>query len=133
MPCNWPAGRSLVATLNAAVSHDQDDQQKMHVSFASNLTTITPTKLSLLRNDESIGHQSSSGNREQVEIETATNSESSEESKTSQATSIVTQSLLNKDETSEEQHQHLPVTDNLGDITSGLSHPPPVANSTPRR
>ena len=98
----------------------------MHVSFASNLTTITPTELSSLSSDESIGHQSSSGedNREQVEIETATNSESSEESEMSPATSIVTQSLLNKDEISEEQHQ--PVTDTLGDITSGLSHPPPV-------
>ena len=121
-------GDTVVTTLNAAVSHDQDDQQKMHVSFASNLTTITPTELSSLSNDESNGEQSSSGedNREQVEIETATNSESSEESETSPATSIVTQSLLNKDEISEEQHQHQPVTDNLGDITSGLSHPPPV-------
>ena len=114
--------------MNAAVSHDQDDQQKMHVSFASNFTTITSTELSSLSNDESNGEQSSSGedNREQVEIETATNSASSEESETSPATSIVTQSLLNKDEISEEQHQHQPVTDNLGDITSGLSHPPPV-------
>ena len=105
----------VVTTLNSAVSHDQDDQQKMHVSFASNLITITPTELSSLSDDESNGHQSNSGedNREQVEIEMVTNSESSEESETS--TSIVTQSLLNKDETMEAQ-QHQCVTDNLGDI-----------------
>ena len=64
---------TAVTTLNTAVSHDQDDQQQIYVSFASNLTTIMPTELSLLSNDESNGHQSSSGedNREQVEIETA--------------------------------------------------------------
>ena len=97
----------------------------MHVSFASNLTTITPTELSSLSDDESNGHQSSSGedNREQVEIEMVTNSESSEESETS--TSIVTQSLLNKDETMQEQQCQCE-TDTLGDITSVLSHPPPA-------
>ena len=80
------------------------------------------TELSSLSDDESNGHQSNSGedNREQ---EMVTNSESSEESETS--TSIVTQSLLNKDETMEVQ-QHQCVTDNLGGITSGLSHLPPA-------
>ena len=118
-------GDRVVTTLNSVVSHDQDDHQKMHVSFASNLTTITPTELSSLSDDESNGHQSSLGedNREQVEIEMVTNSESSEELETS--TSIVTQSLLNKDETMKEQQCQCE-TDNLGDIASGLSHPPPA-------
>ena len=33
-PCH---GDTVVTTLNTAVSHDQDDQQKIHVNFASNL------------------------------------------------------------------------------------------------
>ena len=33
-------GNRVITTLNSAVLHDQDEQQKMHISFASNLTTI---------------------------------------------------------------------------------------------
>ena len=119
-----PCYRDRVAMplLNTAISCDPDDQHKMHVSITSNLTTVTPTELSSLSDDESGNEQiSSSGedNREQDEIKMA---ESSEGLETSSATSIVTQSLLNKDETTEEQ----PVTDNLRDITNSSSQPPPA-------
>lgn len=119
-------GDKVTLPLETAVSYSQDDQQKMHASITSNLTTVTPTELSSPSDDESNEQQSNSGedNKEQVEIEMATNSESSEGLETSSVTSVVvTQSLLNKDESTE---QHQPVTNNLRDITNGLSQPPPA-------
>ena len=117
-------GDRVAMALNTAVSCDQDNQQKMYVSIASNLTTVTPTELSSLSDDESNEQKSSSveDNGEQDEIKMAENSEGLE---TSPATSIVTQSLLNREETTEEQ-QHQPVTDDLKDITNSSSQPPPV-------
>ena len=108
--------------LNAAVSSDQHHVHQ--VSMASNLTSVTPTDLNSLSDDESDEPQSSSGedDKEQGEIETAANCESSEGMDTSPATSIVTQSLLNKNE---EQQPQL-VTDNLRDVTNSLSQPPSV-------
>ena len=120
-PCS--VDRVVTMPLSNVVSCDQDDQRKMHVSIASNLTTVTPTELNSLTDDESNEQQSSlEDNRKQDEM--AANSESSDESVTSPATSIVTQSLLNKDETTEEWQL---VTDNLRDITNSLSQPPPTA------
>ena len=112
--------------VNTAVSCDQDNQDQ-HVSITSNLTTVTPAELSSLSDDESDEQTSSSveDNREQDEIKMAANGESSEGLETSSATSIVTQSLLNRDETMEEQ-PHQPMTDNLRDITNGSSQPPPA-------
>ena len=107
---------------NTAVSSDQHYVHQ--VSMASNLTSVTPTDLSSLSDDESDEPQSSSGedDKEQSEIETAANCESSEGMDTSPATSIVTQSLLNK---TEEQQPQL-VMDNLRDVTNSLSQPPSV-------
>lgn len=119
-------GDRVVMPLNNTVSHNQANQQKMHVSIASNLTTVTPTELSSLSDDESDENQSSSGedSGEQDEVEMAGNSESSERSGTSQ-TLIVTQSLLNKDDNTKEQ-QHHSVANSLKDITNSLSQPPPT-------
>ena len=123
-----PCYRDRVAIpLNTAASCDQDNQHDVHVSIASNLTTVTPAELSSLSDDESNEPTSSSveDNREQDEIKMAANGESSEGLETSPATSVVTQSLLNRDMTMEEQH-HQTVTDNLRDVTNSSLQPPPA-------
>ena len=111
-------GDRITIPSKTAVSSEQHQ-----VSMASNLTSVTPTDLSSFSDDESNEPQSSSeDNGEQDEIEKAANCKSSGSKglETSPATSIVSQSLLNKNEKQQPQL----VTDNLRDVTNSLSQPP---------